>query len=53
MSKHTDIQDALEQVEEVKTCVTCTKMPEDGSVYCLHCRLYWTDVSNGLFNDIP
>lgn len=33
---------------QCKTCDRPTETPD--SEYCIHCRMYWEDVSNGLFN---
>ena len=36
--------------DEAWQCETCDAPADEGSRYCLHCRLYWDDVSNGLFD---
>lgn len=35
------------------TCESCSKMIEDGEEgpHCSYCKSYWTDVSNGLFDE--
>jgi hypothetical protein len=42
----------IEQLEAHWQCQTCTDVIEhDDAIYCRHCRVYWEDVKNGLFDD--
>lgn len=37
--------------ERTLTCATCTApTPREGEVYCLSCKMYWTDVDVGMFD---
>jgi len=41
----------IEQLEARWQCKTCSGVIEhDDAIYCRHCRMYWEDVANGLFN---
>lgn len=32
-------------------CQTCSGViASDDDIYCLHCKLYWQDVANGMFD---
>lgn len=44
------VADALEDEAALK-CRSCSAVPDEGEIYCLHCRLYWDEVDNGLFSD--
>lgn len=44
----------IEQAEARWQCQTCPGVIEhDDAIYCLHCRMYWEDVSNGIFDKDP
>lgn len=46
------ITKALDEVEaSAWQCKTCTAPAEEDSRYCHHCRAYWNDVANGLFDN--
>jgi hypothetical protein len=41
----------IEQLEARWRCQTCTDVIEfDYAIYCRHCRTYWEDCANGLFD---
>lgn len=41
----------IEQAEARWQCQTCYQVTEhDAAIYCRHCRMYWEDVRNGLFD---
>lgn len=46
-------QQAELECEEVAhiVCATCAGIAEEDTIYCLSCKLYWSDVRNGLFDD--
>jgi hypothetical protein len=46
------VREAEIEAAEVRTwtCETCDTMTEPDERYCLHCKLYWEDVRNGLFD---
>lgn len=53
MGDRIDVREAEEIAERdsVGKCQTCTGLAEEGDVYCWHCRSYWDDVRNGVFQD--
>lgn len=51
MSKAKDLRDALDEVDESEwQCRTCDSPSDGDDNYCRHCRMYWEDVSAGLFD---
>lgn len=43
----------LAQEEARWQCQTCENViASNDDIYCLHCKLYWKDVSEGLFDDL-
>jgi hypothetical protein len=45
-------QAETERVESAWQCDTCPAPREEDSRYCRHCRMYWNDLENGLFEEV-
>ena len=42
----------VEQTESRWQCRTCDRPIEHcDAIYCLHCRMYWEDCANGLYQE--
>jgi len=50
--KYRDHEVPLDQADARWQCKTCTNViASDEDIYCRHCKVYWEDVRNGLFQD--